>query len=100
MVFVACPRIHGPSTISVTLPTARTRTSAASQRSGYSRRSSRFADGPKFIDFSAGMPALIHGGPPARRASTPWMRFGTGPFGARRAHATASALSWLCTISA
>jgi hypothetical protein len=39
------------------------------------------AEGPKFIDFSAGMPAVIHGGPPPRRAAWPaaGRRDGTGP---------------------
>src|SRR5579875_2609503 len=82
IVSVARPRIFGPSTASATLQSASTRTSATFARCGRSRRSKRRADGPKFIDFSAGIPALIHGGPP-RRASTPSIRFGiTRPFGA------------------
>jgi hypothetical protein len=35
------------------------------------RRINRRAEGPKFIDFSAGMPAVIHGGPPRLRAACP-----------------------------
>src|SRR3954451_5994728 len=71
MTTVARPRSFGARTARLTLPTARTRTARASHRSGCRRRMSRFADGPKFIDFSAGMPAVIHGGPPRERASCP-----------------------------
>ncbi|RAO55824.1 hypothetical protein ONO86_00901 [Micromonospora noduli] len=61
---VAWPRIFGPATLNPTLTTANVMIAARCSRCERSRPSSRRADGPKFIDFSAGIPALIHPGPP------------------------------------
>ncbi|MFD1649472.1 hypothetical protein [Pseudonocardia alaniniphila] len=69
MTSVAWPRIFGPITESATLMTPRATTSTTSARSGASMPTSRRADGPKSIDFSAGIPADAHGGPPPRRAA-------------------------------
>jgi hypothetical protein len=66
---VAWPRIFGPITESVTLTMPSTTTTIAPARSGASLPNSLRADGPKSIDFSAGIPADAHGGPPPRRAA-------------------------------
>jgi hypothetical protein len=66
MTSVAWPRIFGPITESPTLMTPRATTSTTSARSGASMPISRRADGPKSIDFSAGIPADAHAGPPRR----------------------------------
>ncbi|GIJ59588.1 hypothetical protein Vau01_071040 [Virgisporangium aurantiacum] len=48
-------------------------TAISRARYGASRRIRRLADGQNLIDFSAGMPAPIHGGPPWR-GPAPGMR--------------------------
>ena len=94
MMSVAVPNKYGPTTLSPTPITVRTRTRDACSRSGRSWPSSRRADGQKSRDFSAGIPAAI---------AAPGPRIG-GPAGRARcgllAHAAASAGSWDATISA
>jgi hypothetical protein len=54
---------------------------------------SRRADGPKFIDFSVGMPAPIHGGPPPCRRPAGGSRLGSVPAG--RVPPVVGAVRWL-----
>src|ERR671913_159491 len=68
---VAVPRILGPTALRRTLPTARATTTHTTTRSGPRRRSTRFADGTKSCDFSAGIPMVACGGPPRRTAAGP-----------------------------
>ncbi len=58
---VARPRILGPTALRATLVTAKASTAYSEVRSGRIRPIRRLADGPKFCDFSAGMPAPIIG---------------------------------------
>ncbi|GAP54300.1 hypothetical protein AHiyo6_08650, partial [Arthrobacter sp. Hiyo6] len=60
---VPSPSSRGPITENVTLTTASASTSNSHSRSGRSSPSSRLAEGPKFIAFSAGM-FIPANGPP------------------------------------
>jgi hypothetical protein len=59
MMSVACPRMRGPSTDSVTLVTAQPSASATDTRSGRSMPSSRLPDPLKSKDFAGGPPIII-----------------------------------------
>jgi len=56
MMSVARPRIRGPRTVRLTLTTASSSTVSTRARSGRIRPIRRRAEGPKLIDFSAGIP--------------------------------------------